>query len=79
MDLWKVHGIMKTAQSPDDHFQNAGEPCESCRMFWEHQGLPPMTMVQLCDGDEIVTTEGGIPIVICPRCDGDMILRLPKE
>jgi hypothetical protein len=97
--------MLTTFEYPD--LQNAGEDCQSCKKFWEHQGLPPMKLVNIYTydaHDDIMTTgtrgklatydDGGeimilddpeppedkcIPIVICPRCDGDVILRLPKE
>lgn len=65
-------------KQPD--MQDAGEECESCRTYWEYQGLPPMIVVNLAKSNgEQICTDGGIPIVVCPRCDGDWILRLPKE
>lgn len=97
--------MSKTAFKLPDELQNSGDICESCRRFWEAQGLPPMEMVYVLDdhGDPLTTGTGGtlafvdddgelyfevddeapegheIPIVVCPRCDGDPILRLPKE
>lgn len=62
-------------------FQEAGEVCLSCNAIWEHHDPPKaskiMVAIELGDGTP-VTTDYGIPIVICPWCDGDPILQLPK-
>jgi hypothetical protein len=61
--------------------KDAGSLCQSCYKFWTHQGLEPKRLVHVRyeGGDEITTENHQIPIVICPHCDGDVILRLSKE
>ena len=66
---------MSTAlQEPANPFQRPGEVCTSCQEFWTSQNLPPKHMVSLGS----FTEEKAIEIVVCPHCDGDMILRLKQ-
>lgn len=82
--MWLVISIlsmlsMKTAFKHPD-MQEPGMACLSCLPFWKAQGLPPKILIALTkENGEEIATDGGIPIVVCPHCDGDWILRLPKE
>ena len=69
-----------TAQGhPDDHLQQAGETCLSCKDFWEDQNLPAKRMVNVVDArGNVIKTDKGLPIVVCPHCDGELILRHKK-
>jgi hypothetical protein len=60
---------------------DAGSLCASCYKFWAHQGLEPKRMVTVVhdDGRPMHTDAKHIPIVICPHCDGDIILKLKKD
>lgn len=49
---------------------NPGDECESCRQFFESNGEPPRHLILLPDK----FTDYGIPIVVCPFCDGEPIL-----
>lgn len=55
--------------------------CYSCYKFWTHQGLDPKRMVHVFqdDGRVMVTEVKKIPIIVCPWCDGDVILKLSKD
>jgi hypothetical protein len=61
--------------------KDAGAFCESCYKFWAHQSLEPKRLVHVFDedGEPMLTVQHGIPIVVCPHCDGDVILRLQKD
>lgn len=59
----------------------AGEICESCRKFWESQNLQPKYLVHVfnSEGVEIRTDNEQLEIIVCPYCDGDLILKLEKR
>lgn len=60
----------------------AGDVCRGCKDFWERQNPPiqPRHMVHVFDADgNPLKTESGIVIVVCPYCDGDLILSLDKH
>lgn len=64
---------------PHGRLQLAGEFCLSCKDFWDSQKLPLKRMVNVHDAHgEVMTTDEGIPIVVCPHCDGELILRHKK-
>ena len=66
-------------EKEEKQLAKAGDICESCAKFWRHQKLEPKRLVHVFDADgNVMQTEGGRDIVICPHCDGDLILKLPK-
>lgn len=69
------------AEVNEPPFGKPGDVCETCKPFWLHQGMAPKRMVAVTnDDDQIMTTDvRGIPIVVCPYCDGDWILILDKK
>lgn len=73
-------GSTAEATVPNKPLAKAGDICQSCRKFWEHRKLPIKRLVEVPKADSTVAhTDHGIPIVICPHCDGDAILKLHKE
>lgn len=61
---------MEASNKNPSRLQIAGEVCESCRPIWEEEGKPVKHMVQIP-----ITTETGVPIVVCPYCDSDVLVR----
>jgi hypothetical protein len=61
--------------------QDSGGFCQDCYVFWTHQSLEPKRLVQVFyeDGKPMLTEKKQIPIVVCPYCDGDVILKLHKD
>lgn len=61
--------------------QDAGSVCKDCYKFWAHQKLEPKRMVHVFheDGRILETDNKKIPIIVCPWCDGDFILKLQKD
>lgn len=53
-------------------FPKAGDICQSCKPFWDHQELPPKVIISVAK----VTENYSLPIEVCPWCDGDTILKL---
>lgn len=69
---------METVLSePENPFQKEGEVCWSCQPFWDEEKSPPQHMVAVrnAQGDIITTRNHDIEIVICPYCDGDLVLK----
>jgi hypothetical protein len=60
---------------------DSGTTCEACKPFWTAQKLDPKLLVQVfhADGRPMLTEKKQIPIVVCPYCDGDLILKLKKD
>jgi hypothetical protein len=66
--------------APKHKLPKAGDLCTSCAKFWRAQKLNPKYMVTVFDADgNPITTENNLEVVICPHCDGDMILNLDKH
>jgi hypothetical protein len=65
----------------ENPFQQEGEVCWSCEPFWEEEKLGPKRMVAVrnAKGDIITTRNHNIEIVVCPHCDGDLILKLAQH
>jgi hypothetical protein len=58
----------------------AGEVCSSCEPFWTSQKMGPKYLVHVFDPEgNPLKTDSGIEIIVCPHCDGDLILRLDKH
>lgn len=67
---------MKTLNAQPDHpLPQEGDVCLRCQRFWEAMRMPPKQLVALRRDGEIIRTENkGIPLLICPHCDGTLIL-----
>jgi hypothetical protein len=58
----------------------AGDVCGNCQEFWQTQGLNPKRLVHVFDADgNPLATDSGIEVIVCPHCDGDLILKLDKH
>lgn len=70
----------KAGRMSADNLSQAGQVCKGCKDFWEAQKIPPKYLVHVFDEDgNPLKTDSGIEIVVCPHCDGDVILRLDKH
>lgn len=58
----------------------AGDICTSCSKFWNAQNLPVKYLVHVFDedGNAILTEVKKDEIIVCPHCDGQLILNLTK-
>lgn len=56
----------------------SGDVCQTCYNIWAHRKLEPKRLKNLYDAaGNVITTDNGIPIVICEYCDGQFIFDLP--
>ena len=68
-----------SVKSERDKLPVSGDLCQACHPYWRKRNMQPKYMVAVrnADGNTMMTT-GGIPIVVCPHCDGNYILDLDK-
>jgi hypothetical protein len=51
----------------------AGDDCLSCSDFWDKQGKPRKKLVRIGS-----TQNAKFMVVVCPYCDGERAITLPK-
>jgi hypothetical protein len=50
-----------------------GDDCESCSDHWDEQGKPRKKLVKIAS-----TQNKGVMVLVCPYCDGERAITLPK-